>query len=175
MRYEIKLAGYGGQGIMLSGYIIGKAAAVYGNLYATLTQDYGPEARGGAASSEVVISDGQVDYPYAMEPDVFIAMSQAGYDKYIGKVKEDGLVIIEADLVTPKVTRGNIHGFPATKLVEEKFGLRIIANIAMLGYFAKFARYLKPDMLVEAIKTSVPKKFIDVNLQAFDFGYNYKG
>jgi 2-oxoglutarate ferredoxin oxidoreductase subunit gamma len=174
MRQEIRITGFGGQGVILCGYIIGKAASIYSNYHATMTQSFGPEARGSACSSCVVISDTQVLYPYLTTPDILIALSQDGYTKYQGEIKKDGIIIIEEDLVKNIIPRDDIKFYkcPATKLAEE-LGRRIVVNIVMLGYFSAVCKLIPADAMREAVKTSVPKGTEALNLAAFDKGYNY--
>ncbi|MBA7702391.1 hypothetical protein ES703_111158 [subsurface metagenome] len=100
-RHEIRLCGYGGQGIILAGYIVGQAASIFDGKNTTFIQDYGPEARGGACRADVVISDERVLYPYINAPSVLVAMSQQAYDKYCPRNHRDALVIIDNDLVKP--------------------------------------------------------------------------
>ncbi|MBU0765175.1 MAG: 2-oxoacid:acceptor oxidoreductase family protein, partial [Bacteroidetes bacterium] len=115
---EIRVTGFGGQGIILAGYIIGKAASIYANLHATLTQNYGPESRGGASSAQLIISNEQIFYPNITQPDILLAMSQEGYSKYKNELKPDGIMLVDEDLV--KLTRPRtdvkIVKVPATRL-----------------------------------------------------------
>jgi 2-oxoglutarate ferredoxin oxidoreductase subunit gamma len=171
---EIRFAGYGGQGIIRSGYIVGRAASLYDKKFATLTQDFGPESRGGACSAQVVVSGTRVLYPYVTTPDVFVAMSQEGYDKFEAELSDRGLLIIDEDLVRPKALRGQIKLFavPATRFAEE-LGNRIIANVVILGFFTAVTSIVAYEAMKSAIPDSVPEKAVPLNMKAFERGYEY--
>ena len=179
-RWEVKIAGFGGQGIILAGYLLGKAAAVYDRRHATMVQAYGPEARGSACSSQVIIADEPIYYPYVTEPDVLIAMSQEAYTRFAPDVKSDGLVLVERDLVA--LEKGlldhmpsgrdavRLYALPATKIAEE-LGHRIVANIVMLGFLCALAPIVSLSGMKEALRSSLPKSAIELNLMAFEAGY----
>ncbi|KPL19535.1 MAG: pyruvate ferredoxin oxidoreductase [candidate division Zixibacteria bacterium SM23_81] len=171
---EIRFAGYGGQGIIRSGIIIGKAASLYDDKFATMNQSFGPEARGGACSAQVIVSDDRVLYPYVTVPNVMVAMSQEGYSKYEPELGDEGLLLIDEDLVRPKPLRGNIklYSVPATRFAEE-LGNRIIANVVMLGFFTAISEVVTVEAMKKAIPTLVPSRFVELNLKAFDKGYEY--
>ena len=171
---EIRFAGYGGQGIIRSGIIIGKAASLYDDKFATMNQSFGPEARGGACSAQVIVSDDRVLYPYVTVPNVMVAMSQEGYSKYEPELGDEGLLLIDEDLVRPKPLRGNIklYSVPATRFAEE-LGNRIIANVVMLGFFTAISEVVTMEAMKKAIPTLVPSRFVELNLKAFDKGYEY--
>jgi 2-oxoglutarate ferredoxin oxidoreductase subunit gamma len=171
---EIRFAGYGGQGIIRSGYIIGKAASLFDDKFATLNQSFGPEARGGACSAQVVVSDERVLYPYVTVPHVLVAMSQEGYTKYEPELGDEGLLLIDEDLVHPKPVRGKVqlYSVPATRFAEE-LGNRIIANVVMLGFFTAITAVVSMEAMKKALPGSVPQRFIELNLKAFDKGYDY--
>lgn len=171
---EIRFTGFGGQGIILAGHITGKAASIYANLYSTLTQNYGPESRGGASSAQLIISKNPIFYPNITHPDILVAMSQEGYSKYKDELKSGGIMIIDEDLV--KITGSSkdikITGIPSTRL-SEQLGKKIVANIVMLGFFAKETNILPKEAMIEAIKTSVPPASIELNMKAFNMGFEY--
>lgn len=171
---EIRFAGFGGQGIIRSGIIIGKAASLYDDKFATMNQSFGPEARGGACSAQVVVSDERVLYPYVTVPDILVAMSQEAYTKYEPELGEEGFLLIDEDLVHPKPVRGNIklYSVPATRFAEE-LGNRIIANVAMLGFFTAVTGVVSVEAMKKAIPSLVPQRFVELNLKAFDRGYEY--
>ncbi|MGQ9627069.1 MAG: 2-oxoacid:acceptor oxidoreductase family protein [Anaerolineae bacterium] len=173
-RKEVKLAGFGGQGIILAGYILGKAAAIYDGKNATFTQSYGPESRGGACSAEVVISDEPVHYPRLIHPDVLVVMSQEAYDKYIHELGGEGLLLFDEDLVKFVFDEG-IWPFsiPATRLAEG-LGNKIVANIIMLGFFSSITDFVSVEAMREAVRTSVPTGMEGLNLRAFEEGYKYR-
>ncbi len=170
---EIRVAGFGGQGIMRSGYIIGKAAAIYDKKEASLIQSYGPEARGGACSSQVVVSEGPINYPFVDNPDVLIVMSQEAYNKFASTLREGGVLLSDADLVKLE-GRGtsNFYPIPATRFAEE-LKMRIIANMVMLGFFTGITKVVSVEAMKRTIPESVPSRFVELNLQAFDRGYEY--
>jgi len=176
---KIRVAGFGGQGVILSGYIIGKAASIYDKKEATLVQSYGPEARGEACSSQVIISDTTINYPLVDTPDVLIAMSQEGYKKFEVSVKKDGVILVDEDLVSPSPTDNRVMKIPATRIAEE-LGRKVVANTVMLGFFTSQCKsegcctIVSIDGMRDSIKTSVPKGTVELNLNAFNHGYEYK-
>ncbi len=171
---EIRIAGFGGQGVILSAIVIGKAGCIYENGYSTMTQAFGPEARGGACSAQVILADEPVLYPYVTRPDILVVMSQEAYSLFTPQLKENGLLIVEQDLVRvddlPAGAR--VYSVPATRLAEE-LGKRMVLNIVMVGFFGAVSGLLRPEALRDAIADSVPKAFVDLNLKAFDKGYEY--
>ncbi len=171
MRTEIRLAAFGGQGIILSGVIMGEGAINDGK-NAVQTQSYGPESRGGAAKSEIIIADENIDYPMVVEADCLVALSQPGYDKYASEVKPGATVIIDSDLVETEKhpTAGSFYQLPFTKLADE-LGNRIVANIVMLGSVCAITGIVDKESLLEAVKANVPAKFLDLNVRAFTRGY----
>ena len=171
---EIRIAEFGGQGVILSAIVIGKAGCIYEKGYSTMTQAFGPEARGGACSAQVILSDEPVLYPYVTRPDILVVMSQEAYSLFTPQLKENGLLIIEQDMVRidglPPGVR--VYSVPATRLAEE-LGKRMVLNIVMVGFFGAVSGLLRPESLRDAIADSVPKAFVELNLKAFDKGYEY--
>ena len=167
---QIKLCGSGGQGIVLSGNIIGKAGAVFEGKEVVSTQYYGPESRGGVTTASVIISDKKIEYPYVTKADVFIAMSQNTYDSYKEILKEDGMLIYDSNLVQPDKDTHTKYGFPFTKLAQEKIGKSIVANIIMLGAFTKISKCISEENMKKAILDSVPKGTEELNIKAFELG-----
>ncbi len=168
MRKDIRLCGTGGQGIMLSGFILGSAASVFHDYNAVQMQSYGPEARGGAARSEVIISDEEIGFCGITEADAMMVMSQEAYDKYSEDLKEDGVIIIDPDLVPHAEHEGALE-MPATKIAEE-LGNKIVANIVMLGAFNRAGDLVPQDALEKSVKNNVPKKFTELNINALREG-----
>ena len=169
MKKEMRICGFGGQGVILSGFIFGKAASVFMDYNAVQSQSYGPEARGGAARSEVIISDEKIGYPRPTSVDFFIAMSQEAFDTYRKDIRKDTVVVIDPDLV-PKHNIGQpVHKVHAQKIAE-KLGNKIVTNIVMVGAATAIFDVLKHDAVREAVIDSVPKKFIDLNKEAFEKG-----
>jgi 2-oxoglutarate ferredoxin oxidoreductase subunit gamma len=171
---EIRIAGFGGQGVIMSAMVVGKAASIFEGGFATMTQSFGPEARGGACSAQVILSDSPVLYPYVTKPDILVVMSQEAYTKFAPELKAGGTLVIEQDLVRvgelPAGTR--VFSCPATRLAEE-LGKRMVLNIVMVGFFAAVAGLLKPESLRDAVADSVPPAFKDLNLKAFHKGFEY--
>lgn len=172
---EVRLTGFGGQGIILAGYITGKAASLYADLHATLTQNYGPESRGGACSIQLIISSSPIFYPVLTRTDILVAMSQEGYIKYTPELKPNGILLIEENLVKTTKSKSDIKtvSVPATQLAE-KLGKKIVANLVMLGFLIGQTKVLSKEAVEKAIKTSVPKGTEALNLKAFRIGYEYK-
>lgn len=173
-RTEIRISGFGGQGIILMGYITGKAAAIYDNKNATLTQSYGPEARGGACSAQVVIASEKISYPVLAMPDVLITMSQAAYNTFRGGLKQGGILIYESNLV--KIADGDnakIHSIPARDIAKN-LGRQIIANMVMLGFMANITSVVARSAMEQAIAASVPPEMQELNIQGFRAGFDYK-
>ena len=172
-RTEIQLGGFGGQGIMSAGKIIGMAAAVFNNLEACFTQSYGPEARGGAAGSQVIISSSPIHHPHLTEPTSMIILSQGAYNKYVDTLAIDGVLLIDNELVKlPEDHRTDIKtlGIPATKIAEEA-GNNRAANTVMLGFWTAVEEIVDKKAMEESIAESVPPKTVDLNLDVFRTGY----
>jgi 2-oxoglutarate ferredoxin oxidoreductase subunit gamma len=173
-RTEIKIGGFGGQGVILSGYIIGRAAAIYDNKFATMIQAFGPEARGSACSAQVIVDAEPIAYPYITSPQVMIVMSQEAFTRFSPELREGGALITEEDLVTVKNLRKDIRhlSIPATRFAEE-LGKRLVLNIVMMGFLTAVTEIAGKDAMRKAVQMSVPKGTEDLNLQAFDRGWEY--
>jgi len=171
---EIRFSGLGGQGIVRCGLITGKALSLYDNMHATMTQSFGPEARGSACSSQLVVSEDRVLYPYITAPEILVAMSKEAYAKYEPDLKKGGILIVDEDLVTPQDPQGKyrVYSVPSTRFAEE-LGNRIIANLVMLGFFTAVTQIVTPDAMKKALPGLVPQRFIDLNIKAFDKGYEH--
>ncbi len=167
-RYEIRLAGSGGQGLILAGIILAEAAGVYDGKFVCQTQSYGPEARGGASKAEVVISDSEIDYPKAIEPDVLLAMNQKSLDAFLADLKPEGLLLVDADLVGEfPVSRA--VALPFTRIARD-LGRVMAANIVALGALAELTKAVNLQSLEAAILARVPKGTEDLNKQALAAG-----
>jgi len=171
-RQEIVFTGFGGQGIVLAGRILGKAAVIGDHRESTLVQAYGPEARGGACSAQVIIADQAIHYPYVRRPDVLVCMSQAGFDKFIDQMKEGGTLLIDKDLVQPKGISGDFFSIPSSRMAEE-LGRIMMANIIMLGFFTAVTGAVSVDAARDAVMKSVPKGTEEMNATAFNKGCDY--
>jgi len=173
-RKDIRIAGFGGQGVVLSGSIIGKAASIFSEGFAALTQSYGPESRGGSCTAEVVISDEPIDYPYVESPKVQIILSQEAYTKYGRNESPDTLIIVDSDLVKvdpdhePKPL-----SIPASRLAREEIGRTVVANIIMLGFLAATSDIVSVEALRNSVLNTIPAGTEEVNTKAFELGYKY--
>lgn len=174
VKTEIKIGGFGGQGVILSGYIIGRAASIFDDKHATMIQAFGPEARGSATSSQIIVSREPIAYPYITCPDIMIVMSQEAYTKFAPELGEDGILITEEELVKTDDLRPDIKHFsiPATRIAEE-LGRRMVLNIVMMGFMTAVTDLVSPEAMRKAVKVSVPKGTEQLNLNAFDRGYEY--
>jgi len=166
------LTGFGGQGIVLAGRILGKAAVIGDHRQSTLVQAYGPEARGGACSAQVIIADQSIHYPYVRTPDVLVCMSQAGFDKFIHQMKEEGTLLIDKDLVQPKGFSGDFFSIPSSRMAEE-LGRIMMANIIMLGFLTAITGVVSVDAARNTVIGSVPKGTEEMNTTAFNKGCDY--
>jgi 2-oxoglutarate ferredoxin oxidoreductase subunit gamma len=171
---EIRIAGFGGQGVILSAVVLGKAASIYENGFATMTQNFGPEARGGACSAQLVISDSPVLYPYVTRPDIMVIMSQEAYNRFASELKPGGVLIIEEDLVRVSDLKGDLklYSIPATRFAEE-LGKRMVLNSVLVGFFTAVTKLLSADSVRKAVADSVPSASRELNLKAFDRGLVY--
>ncbi|MFH1381598.1 MAG: 2-oxoacid:acceptor oxidoreductase family protein [Chloroflexota bacterium] len=174
-RKELRIAGFGGQGVVLAGHIVGQAASVYDKGFATFTQSYGPEARGGSCTAEVIVSDESISYPYLNNPQVLVIISQESYAKYGQDVTPGTLLIIDPDLVKPDTGKNKVKflSIPANRLAREQIGRVVVANIILLGFLAAVSDIVSPEALKASILASVPKGTGDLNMKAFDLGYHY--
>ncbi|MBM4451448.1 MAG: pyruvate ferredoxin oxidoreductase [Chloroflexi bacterium] len=172
-RREIRIAGFGGQGIVLSGSIVGKAASIYDGKFAVLTQSYGPESRGGSCRAEVVISEAPVGYPYVINPQVQVILSQEAYREYGQVGHPDTLVIVDSDLVSfaPHVNP-RLFCIPASRMAQE-LGRPVVANIIVLGFLAAKSDIVSYEALKKAILDSIPRGTEELNMKAFEMGYKY--
>ncbi len=159
---------------MLAGQILGQAASLYEKgKSATFTQSYGPEARGGSCSAEVVISNESVGYPYVISPQVLVIMSQEAYNKYAPGLSPESLMVIDTDLVKPDVSgNANMLSIPATSLARD-MGRVVVANIIMLGFMAAVSKVVSAKALKESILATVPEGTGEFNIKAFTAGYEY--
>lgn len=172
-RTEIRITGFGGQGVVLAGHIIGQACAIHAGRHATMIQSFGPEARGSSCSATLVVSDEEVLYPYIERPHILVAMSADGYEKYRDELREDGLLVYEEDLVEPRLEPGRpAYGVPSTRIAEE-LGRAIVQNIVMVGFFAGVSRLVPEEAMREAVLGSVPAGTEELNLQAFEKGLEH--
>ncbi len=172
-RHEIRLCGFGGQGLMLAGYIIGQAAAIFENKHTTHIRDYGPEARGGTCRADVVISDEPILYPYVDAPSVLVSMSQQSYDKYCSQRREDSLIIIDEELVEHREKgKDRVLSIPARRIADE-LGRVAVANVVMVGFLTAVTDILSIESVRKSVLASVPKNTEELNMKALERGYAY--
>jgi 2-oxoglutarate ferredoxin oxidoreductase subunit gamma len=174
MTTEIKFGGFGGQGVILAGSIIGRAASILDQKFATMTQSFGPEARGGACSAQVIISEDKILYPYVTRPSILVMLSQEACNRFLPEAADDAVILVEEDLVHPgEIKPGmKLYAIPATRFAEE-IGPKMILNIVMVGFFTAVTKLVSYKSVRETVKASVPLGTETMNLMAFDRGYDY--
>jgi 2-oxoglutarate ferredoxin oxidoreductase subunit gamma len=171
MRYEMRLSGSGGQGLVLAGRILAEAAALYDDLNATQSQSYGPEARGGASRSDVIISDHDIEFPKTGELDILLAFTQDAANNYIGELSENGLLVIDEEAVpTPPEGKFRIISVPFQRLAREKFDRAVVANIVACGVISELAGCLSQEGVRAATLSRVPRGTEEINLEALELG-----
>lgn len=169
VRQEIRLAGSGGQGIIMAAIVLAEAAGVHEGRQVSQTQSYGPEARGGTCKAEVVISDAPIDYPKVAKPDFLLAMNQASVNTYFGDLKPTGLLIVDSTLVS-KVPTAKTVSIPFTKIAREEFGTDLVANMVALGALGWLSKRVSVESLEEALLSRVPPGTEELNLKALRAG-----
>jgi 2-oxoglutarate ferredoxin oxidoreductase subunit gamma len=172
---EIRIAGFGGQGVIMCASVIGRAASIVENGFATMTQNFGPEARGGACSAQLILSPAPILYPYVVKPDLMVLMSQEAYTKFAKDVRPGGVLIVEQDLVRVQklhISGVKVFAIPATRIAEE-LGKKMVQNIVMTGFFGAISGLLQRNSLRKAIEDAVPVAFAELNQKAFEAGYKY--
>lgn len=171
---EIRIAGFGGQGVILAGMIIGRAASIYDDKHVTLTQSFGPEARGSACSVQLIVSPEPILYPYLTHPDILVVMSQEAYTRFAPGLKPHGTLIYEEELVNPThITEETIaFHIPATRLAEE-LGRKLVLNVVMVGFTAAVTGIVSPEAARKAVRDSVPPGTESLNLAAFEKGLEF--
>jgi 2-oxoglutarate ferredoxin oxidoreductase subunit gamma len=177
---EIRIAGFGGQGVILAGMVIGKAATLHDGKFVTLTQSFGPEARGSACSVQLIVSHEPILYPYLTRPDILVAMSQEANTRFSPELKQDGMLLYEKDLIQVDDSKQALrrYGIPATRFAEE-LGRKLVLNMVMVGFVTALTALATPEAVRKAIADSVPKGTENLNLAAFEkglaFGENKPG
>ena len=166
---RVRFAGFGGQGVVLSGFILGRAACLHAGKNAAMTQNYGPESRGGACSADVVVEDKEIAMPVFDQPDVLILLSQEAANKNSAWIPGAKLVLIDEDLVHLEGEDPRVQKAPFTRMATT-LGRRIVANIVMLGTLTARSHLVPPEAMEEAIRSTVPPKTVDLNLKAFRAG-----
>jgi 2-oxoglutarate ferredoxin oxidoreductase subunit gamma len=173
-RFEIRIAGMGGQGIVMAGVMIGRAASIFGGKQVTLAQSYGPESRGGACKTEVIVSDERIDYPKIRTPSLIAIMSQEAYRKNLTDLNKDAIVLIDPDMVQEDASSrdAKIVRVPATRIAEG-LGKKIIANMVMVGAIVALTELVDRAAIEKAISKYTPKGTDKLNLEAFKRGYDH--
>jgi 2-oxoglutarate ferredoxin oxidoreductase subunit gamma len=169
---EIIVTGFGGQGIILAGRILGMSASLGDNKESTLVQAYGPESRGGACNAQVIISDRPIHYPYVSKPQILVAMSQAGYDKFAPALESESILLVDQDLVHPEGAPCDHFAISATRMAEN-LGNKMMANIIMLGFCTAITQAVSVEAAQATIARSVPKGTEERNIEAFNKGFDY--
>jgi len=168
-RYEIRLSGSGGQGLILMGIILAEAIGIYDGKFVAQTQSYGPEARGGSSKSEVIVSDEEIDYPKAMQPDLLLAMNQKSCDEFYPDLKPEGLLIVDSTFVT-QVPTLKAFQIPFTRMAREKFKREVVANIIALGALTQLSPMISSKAVESAVLARVPKGTEKLNRDALKAG-----
>lgn len=168
-RYEIRLSGSGGQGLIFAGIVLAEAAGIHDGKYVCQTQSYGPEARGGASKAEVVISDEEIDYPKAVKPDLLLAMNQKACDAYFFDLKPNGMLIVDSTFVKQLPTT-RVIAIPFTQIAREKLGREVGANLIALGALATLSGVVSLNSLEAAVMNRVPPGTAEFNKKALELG-----
>ena len=172
-RRELRIAGFGGQGVVLSGQIVGQAVAVYDQQFAAFTQNYGPEARGGSCTAEVVAAEDPIGYPYLTKPQIVVILSQDAYNKYGKDLSADTQLIIDPDLVKPDPLEKHSFLHISANRMARELGRVVVANIILLGFLAAVSDFVSTEALRKSVLASVPKGTGEFNMKAFELGYKY--
>ena len=172
-RFEVRLAGMGGQGLILAGIILAEAATIFDGKNAVQSQSYGPESRGGASRSEVVISpeDVEIDYPKVTSPDLLLVMSREAMERYGRDIKSDGIMVLDSTFVEePEEPPCRVISLPITEITKKNFGKPIVANIVALSAINSIIGIVSEDALEKAVLKRVPRGTEDLNRSALQLG-----
>lgn len=174
MRYELRLSGEGGQGLILAGVILAEAAAIYDSKNAVQTQSYGPESRGGASKSEVIISDEEIDYPKATAIDFLLSLTQESCDKYHKELKDGGIMVVDSDYVFEVPDKNvDVYKIPMIGIAQQNVGKKIVANIVALGVIVELTGIVSKEAIRKAVMARVPKGTEELNMKALEAGFDY--
>jgi len=168
-QHELRLAGLGGQGIILAGIIIAEAAGIYDGRFVAQTQAYGAAARGGFSRSDIIISDEEINYPKARELDMLLAMSQDAYEENLALLKPEGILIVDSTYVS-EIADAQVYSIPFTRIARERLSSENVANIVSLGSLTQLVPYVSEAGVERAIEKRVPARFLELNKKAFQAG-----
>jgi len=174
-RTDIKIAGFGGQGVIMAGIIIGKAASIFDEQFATMIQSFGPEARGSACSAQVIVDRQPIAYPYVQQPKILVTMNQDAFKLFAKHLPDDGILIYEEDIVEPvglDLPASQMFGVPATRIAED-VGRTIVQNVVMVGFFAAVTGVLTYESVEKAVRDSIPAGTEGINIDALKRGYEH--
>jgi 2-oxoglutarate ferredoxin oxidoreductase subunit gamma len=169
-RYEVRLSGLGGQGLILAGRLLAEAAALFDNKYATQTQSYGPESRGGDSRSDVVISDEPIDFPHVIRANLLLAMSQMACDRNFYSLRREGILVVDADMVQ-HVPTNQAYVVPVTRIAREELGKAVVANVVALGIVVALSGVVSRRAVTQAVMAGVPKGTEGLNRKALETGF----
>ncbi|MCJ7459668.1 MAG: 2-oxoacid:acceptor oxidoreductase family protein [candidate division Zixibacteria bacterium] len=170
-RYDMRLSGSGGQGLVFAGTILSEALGIYEGKNISQTQSYGPEARGGASRSDIVFSSGDIYYPKALKLDLLLALTQEACDTYCLNLKDESILLVDSDLVDQPPAR-EVISLPFTRTARENLGTPVVANIIALGAIVSLTKIVSKESIIEAIKGKSPKAMLDLNLRAAELGFD---
>lgn len=171
-RKEVCLSGSGGQGLILAGIILAEAAGIYDGFEVVQTQSYGPEARGGASRSEIIISKEKIDYPKVIKSDILLALTQKACDKYIKNVNEDGMLLADStDVLKIPAFTGNIYQYPITEDAIKVIGNQLVTNIISLGIIVQLTDIVSKDAIKKALIARIPARVKELNMKALEHGF----
>ena len=171
VHYEMRFSGTGGQGMMLMGDVMAQAAGIAGGNEVVLTKSYGPESRGGACRSELIVDEQNINYPVVAKPDFVLAMSQLACDQYITDLKEDGVLLLDSGLVRKQPEQvKNLYAIPLTQLAVETTGKAITANVVALGAISVLSPAAQAESILDAVLARFPEKLHAINQKAFEAG-----
>jgi 2-oxoglutarate ferredoxin oxidoreductase subunit gamma len=171
-RFEIRLSGSGGQGLVLAGVMLAEAIGVFDGKNVTQTQSYGPEARGGSSRSDVVVAEGEIFYPKTSKLDMLLCLTQDACDKYVGNLKEDGILIVDSDIVRQQPPVNKLFALPFTQIAKEKLGTAIVTNVVSTAASVAISGICKPESFLKAVLHYVPKGTEEKNEQACKLGFD---
>ncbi|MFZ2331082.1 MAG: 2-oxoacid:acceptor oxidoreductase family protein [Atribacterota bacterium] len=172
MRKEICLSGSGGQGLILAGIILAEAAGIYDGFEIAQTQSYGPEARGGASRSEVIISNEKIDYPKIEKSDILLALTQKSCDKYVNSLKQEGVLLVDStNVFNIPPFPGKIYQYPITKDAIDVLGNQLVTNIISLGIIVQLTDIVSKDAIKKALQDRIPERIRDINKKALEHGF----